>query len=175
MKSNSIGVAAIYCNFKERDLQSPENLLAGCCAQLFEHQLPQDLLTLHSTHSIQQTRPTVKDITRLFDDCVTNHDTVFVVFDALDECLESVRSFFLTRFKTLASNIRLLITTRHIGEIIQELHAFPQIEIRAKTSDLIKYISSKIDDTSRLADFVSSCSSLRQDICNSIVSTADGM
>ena len=98
-----------------------------------------------------------------------------MVIDALDECLEDVRAAFLTRFKTLPSNVRLLITTRYIGEIMQELHAFPKIEIRANTNDLIKYISSRIDGSHRLADFIRDCPSLRQDICNRIVSTADGM
>lgn len=173
VKYESVGVTAIYCNFKERDSQSPENLLAGCCAQLFQYRLPQALTTLHSLHEVQKTKPAWKDIRNIFKDCVASYDTVYVVIDALDECVENVRNILLTHFKASPSNVGLLVTTRHIGEIDQDFDAFH--EIRASPSDLRRYILSRINGNSRLAGFVRDHASLQQDICDGIVSKADGM
>ncbi|KAI4262156.1 MAG: hypothetical protein L6R42_002664, partial [Xanthoria sp. 1 TBL-2021] len=43
MGQDTVGVAGVYCNFKERDSQSPENLLAACWAQLAPQKLPETL------------------------------------------------------------------------------------------------------------------------------------
>lgn len=173
LKHEDVGITAIYCNFKERHLQSPVNLFAGCCAQLFQHRLPKTLTTLHNTHQPQKTRPVWKDITAIFEDCVAGRDTVYMVVDALDECSEDVRNMLLTFFKALPSNVRLLVTTRHIGEITRNFSAFH--EIRANQSDLGRYISSRIASNSRLAQYVRDQPFLRQDICDGIISKADGM
>lgn len=173
VKQESVGVTAIYCNFKERDLQSPENLLAGCCAQLCQRRLPETLTSLHRIHQVQKTRPGWKEIAGIFEDLIRSHETVYMVVDALDECSENVRNILLARFKSLSSNVRLLVTSRHIGEITQHFDAFR--EIRASPSDLGKYILSRISDDPRLAGYVRNHTSLRQDICDGIVSKADSM
>ena len=175
MDHDSVGVVAIYCNFKEQDLQTPENLLASCCVQLCQHRLPNVLITLHRIHNPRKTRPMWNEIIRIFEDCLTSHDTVYIIVDALDECSNDVRSVLLTYFKTPPSNVRLLVTTRHVSEIVQNFHASSAIEIRASSSDLRKYISSKITDNSRLAEYIKDQPSLEQIICDEIASKADGM
>lgn len=170
-----VGVASIYCNFKEEDLQTLQNLLASICVQLCPHRLPDALITLHSTHSIQNTRPTWKEINPIFKDCLTSHDTVYIIIDALDECSKNTRSFLLKYFETLPSNVRLLVTTRHVDEIARAFHACSRIEIRANDDDLRKYISSRIAGNSRLMDYMRKEPALKEIFCDEIILKADGM
>ncbi|KAL8721440.1 MAG: hypothetical protein Q9225_001885 [Loekoesia sp. 1 TL-2023] len=178
LKHDSVGVAAIYCNFKHSSLQTPENLLAGLCAQLIQQSLKpisNILDNLYNIHSRSMTRPKWKDIVQIFEDHVTNLDTVYLVIDALDECSEDVRKVLLRYFEILPSNIRLLLTTRHIDEITREFRDDPMVEIRASPSDLKRFVTSSIASNRRLADHVRNQASLEQEICERVITKADGM
>lgn len=96
-----------------------------------------------------------------------------MIVDALDECLENVRNALLKYFKALPSNVRLLVTTRHIHKITQNFEVFH--EIRASPSDLRKYTLSRIDNSLRLEEYVREHPSLREDVCDGIVSKVDGV
>ncbi|KAL9636847.1 MAG: hypothetical protein Q9204_002101 [Flavoplaca sp. TL-2023a] len=174
-EQKSVGVAAIYCNFKERKSQSPKNLLAGCSAQLVQQTLPESLVESHRMHSAQKTRPTWKEIIQIFEDIVTKLDIAYLIVDALDECSEDVRDLLLSFFKTLPSNTRLMVTTRHVDEITYGLRTSPMIEIRASVSDLEKYVASRIRRNRRLSGYVRSNGPLKQDICERVASKAEGM
>ncbi|KAI4257361.1 MAG: hypothetical protein L6R42_005724 [Xanthoria sp. 1 TBL-2021] len=172
---DTVGVAGVYCNFKERDSQSQENLLAACCAQLAPQTLPETLVNLYRKHSAENTRPNREEIFKAFESCIAQLRTTYLVIDALDECSEDVRDTFIEFFKTLQNQIRLLVTTRHIDEILREFRASPMVEIRASPSDLKKYIASRIESNRRLAGHVRHHASLTQDICDRVTTKADGM
>ncbi|KAL8746242.1 MAG: hypothetical protein Q9184_007773 [Pyrenodesmia sp. 2 TL-2023] len=174
-KQESVGVAVIYCNFKERDSQTYENLLAGCSAQLVRQILPESLVTIHRIRSAQKTRPTREEMILIFEDIVTRLDTAYLIVDALDECSEDVRGLLLTFFETLPTNTRLLVTTRHIDEITGRFRSFPMVEIRASLRDLRKYVASRIGSNRRLSGLVRDHASLGQEICDKVAAKADGM
>ncbi|KAL8854084.1 MAG: hypothetical protein Q9221_001207, partial [Calogaya cf. arnoldii] len=174
-EQKSVGVAAIYCNFKERVSQTPENLLAGFSVQLVRQTLPESLVKFHRMHSAQKTRPTWKEMIQIFEDIVTELDIAYLIVDALDECSEDVRDLLLTFFETLPSNIRLMVTTRHNDEITYGFRTSPMIEIRASVGDLKKYVASRVRSNRRLSGYVRSNVSLEQDICDTVASKADGM
>ncbi|KAL9013992.1 MAG: hypothetical protein Q9173_001334, partial [Seirophora scorigena] len=124
-KNDSLtGIAAVYCKFKERELQGPESLLAGCCAQLLQtspEPLSDILVNAYNTHDTKKTRPSWKDMVEIFKACTTTFNTVFLIADALDECSKAVRDVLLTYFNVLPSNVRLAVTTRHIDEITRQI------------------------------------------------------
>ncbi|KAL8754169.1 MAG: hypothetical protein Q9199_004528 [Rusavskia elegans] len=97
-KTGSTGVAAIYCNFKERQSQTPENLLAAACVQLANCRL--------------KTRPTCTEVLRVLKDTVRSFDTVYLAIDALDECLEHVRDKFLIQVDALPGNTRRFLAAK---------------------------------------------------------------
>lgn len=175
MGQDAVGVAGVYCNFKERDSQSPENLLAACWAQLAPQKLPETLVNMYRTHSPKNTRPNWDEIFKAFESCITQLRTTYLVIDALDECSENVRNALMVLFKPLPYRIRLLVTIRHIDEILREFRASPMVEIRASPSDLKKYIASRIESNRRLAGHVRDHASLIQDICDRVTTKADGM
>ncbi|KAL8980010.1 MAG: hypothetical protein Q9205_004795 [Flavoplaca limonia] len=170
-----VGVAAVYCNFKERDSQTPENLLAGCSAQLVRQTLPESLVKFHRMHSAQKTRPTWKEMIQVFEDIVSKLDLAYLVVDALDECSEDVRDLLLSFFETLPSNTRLMVTTRHVDEIKYGFRTSLKIEIRASVSDLENYVASRIRKNRRLSGYVRSNGTLEQHIYNRVASKAEGM
>ncbi len=174
-EQHSVGVAAIYCNFKERNSQTPENLVAGWCTQLIKQTLPESLVDIHQTHSTQKTRPTRKEVVQIFEEIFQRLDTAYLVVDALDECSEDVRDFLLNFFETLPSNTRLLVTTRHIDEITREFRTSPMVEIRASLSDLKKYAASRFGSIRKLSGLIRDHAPLEQDMCNGVASKAEGM
>ena len=174
-EQTSVGVAAVYCNFKERESQTPENLLAGCSIQLVRQTLPESLVEFHRIHKVQKTRPTWKEMIQIFEDIVTKLDIAYLIVDALDECSEDVRDLLLSFFETLPSNTRLMVTTRYIDEIMYGFRTSPIIEIRASVTDLKKYVASRIRRNRRLSGYVRSNGPLKQDIYDKVASKAEGM
>ncbi|KAL8994017.1 MAG: hypothetical protein Q9188_007184 [Gyalolechia gomerana] len=175
---HSIGVAAIYCNFKERDQQSPENLLAGCCVQLIQpsrNPFPEVFTDVYRKHDSGRTRPVWEDIVRIFEDSIKNLDTVYLVVDALDECSEDARKKLLDYFKSLPANIKLLVTTRHIAQITREFYDSPKVEIRADPIDLRKYITTRIAGNRKLEGYVLDDTSLKTHIRDKVTTKADKM
>ena len=175
MGQDSVGVAGVYCNFKERDSQSPENLLAACCAQLAPQILPETMIDLHRKHSDKKTRPSKQEIFKAFESYLTQLRTTYLVVDAMDECSEDVRNTLMKFFRTLPGQIRLLVTTRHIDEILLQFRNSPRVEIRANPIDLKKYVASRIERNRRLESHVRDRASLLQDICDKVTTKADGM
>ncbi|KAL8785730.1 MAG: hypothetical protein Q9213_003197 [Squamulea squamosa] len=174
----SVGVAAIYCSFKQREAQTPQNLLAGACAQLvhdLSKQLPEPLMGLHESHDNLGTRPGWIEIYQLFQGIVKRLDTVFLIIDALDEGSEEVRCVIVPKLGILPPNVRVLVTTRQIEEIIDEFRGCPKLQIRAIRYDLEKYILSRITSSKKLKRHVQGHPELEQEICDEVTSKANGM
>lgn len=177
-KTGSTGVAAIYCNFKERQSQTPENLLAAACVQLAYNlpgPLPTAMVNIYESNSRLKTRPTCTEGLRVLKDTVQSFGTVYLAIDALDECSEQVRDIFLTQMDALPENTRQLVTTRHVDGIVNRYHDCPNIEIRATDVDLKKYITARIASNNRLMRHVREVPALEPAICEGVTSKADGM
>ena len=176
--SEAVGVTAIYCNFKEREVQTPHNLLAGACEQLIQNSmqpLPDALLSLYKRHNVSNTRPSWEEINGIFLDVVRGLQEVYIVVDAIDECSEQVRNVVMSGLKALPDTIRILITTRPIHEITRLFPGSPKLEIRATQYDLTKYITTRIANNPRLARHIQSNTTLEQEIYTRVILKADGM
>ena len=103
--------------------------------------------------------------------------TVFIVIDALDECSEDngTRLTFLDSVLSLIPHVRLLITSRHIGTIQQELQHEARIEIQATDHDIRAYIRGRCMKERRLRHNINLDSTLQQSILDSVVHKAQGM
>ncbi|KAL8890975.1 MAG: hypothetical protein Q9192_005801 [Flavoplaca navasiana] len=177
-KATSTGVAAIYCQFKEREMQTSENLFAGACVQLVQQSLgplPKALVDVHESHSKLNTRPNCADILKVFDEIVQNLNNVYLVIDALDESSEANQKILLKQAEALSGNTRLLVTTRHVDNIVNRFRNCPKIEIRATDMDLKNYVSSRIASKNRLESMVRDDPSLENHVCEQITTRAGGM
>lgn len=98
--------------------------------------------------------------------------SVFILIDAMDECLESHRSEMLSYFRLLSeAGIRIYLTSRShlLDEIVGKLGESRIMEIRAQDHDVEKYL---IETLEIKAAHVKPA--LKTSIAKRIVSQADG-
>jgi hypothetical protein len=104
---------------------------------------------------------------------------VYVVIDALDECIDKrgqiIWNDLLTKLKNSVSNLRLLYTSRHIDDIAGILAGSTRIEIRASEADIRAYVQEQVKSKYLLSEFCRQDSNLQNDILQVVVSKAEGM
>jgi hypothetical protein len=109
-----IGIAAVYCNYKEQLEQTAINLLSGLWLQLAQgnDQLGDDVKNLYRKHVDRNTLPTLAEVEMVLSREVGRYQKVFIVVDALDECLWSSRMDLLRNLQVLQPRVNLLVTSR---------------------------------------------------------------
>ena len=118
-----IGIAYLYCNFRRKDEQTAEHLLANLLKQPSQSRpsLPDAVKALHESHKQRQTRPSFDEISSTLQSVAAIYSTVFITVDALDECplIDGCRDRFLTELFNLQAKAgaKLFATSRFIPEI----------------------------------------------------------
>jgi Cdc6-like AAA superfamily ATPase len=151
-KSNaSVGIACVFCNYKDQINQGTTNLLAAILKQLVQAQptCAESMEHLYNQHVNRGTKPSLEEIYKALQAILSSYSTVYLVVDALDEYInkESTPNYFLTKVRGLRSNtdLRLLVTSRYIPEITSEFQGIPTLEIRANNEDIKWFVEGQID------------------------------
>ena len=174
----TIGIAYIYCNFRQQDEQKPEDLLASILKQLTQGRssLPDSLKSLYDKHKKHRTRPLLDEISKTLNSVTALYAQVFIIIDALDECqtCNGYRQRFISEIFDLQTRTgaNLFVTSRLIPEITDMFESSLPLEIRASDQDVRRYLDGCI---SRLPKCVSKNSDLQERIKATIVKTVDGM
>ncbi|KAI9843643.1 MAG: hypothetical protein M1837_006225 [Sclerophora amabilis] len=178
MRGRNIGLAYMFCNYRNQLEQTPINLLASLVRQL----IPEgdaalgDLKSMYQSHTFKETRPTLDEVSKLLLSAMASYSQVFIVVDALDECADGngMRNSILAKLRSLqASNdINLMATSRFIPHIMEAFENDPQLEIRASEADVRRYLDGQMF---RLARCVIKNAALQEDIKEEIVKAVDGM
>ncbi|KAK4213049.1 hypothetical protein QBC37DRAFT_423640 [Rhypophila decipiens] len=86
----TVGIAYIYCNFRQTDKQTLDDLLASLLRQLAESlpPLPQPVTDLYERHKTKRTRPSTAELSKALQG-INAFSRAFVLVDALDECQTS--------------------------------------------------------------------------------------
>lgn len=173
------GVAYIYCDYKAKEKQTLESLLASLLHQLLLHRSTyrDRLVGLYKAHSFNQDRPSISDYTQLLQATVESYDRVYFIIDALDECSEAngTRKDLLTELQRLKPAANTLITSRDIPSIERLLQDAARIEIRASDEDIKNYVEDRISSSERIASYVRKSPDLENRILNNISEKASGM
>lgn len=171
----STGIAYLYCNFRRRDEQKIYDLLANILKQLAQglDPLPDALKSLYGKNVSQLT---LDEVSYALESVATSYTKVFIIVDALDECLPtgSHRSDFLSRIFAFQENSgsNLFMTSRHLPEITELFRRNVSLEIRASKSDVARYVDGHI---SNLPSFVRRSPELQEEVKTGIVDAVDGM
>ncbi|KAJ7484413.1 ankyrin repeat-containing domain protein [Mycena latifolia] len=175
LESESTGVAVIYLNHKENEMQSPPNILAAVWRQLiFRKPISPAVRTLYETHQEQRTRPSLEDAYAILSSTVKKLSRVFIVVDALDEYPEEQRDILVHFISRLGPTVNLMLMSRpHIGIVAST--GVQTLEIRAAEEDIRRYIDAQIVKSSRLSKHVQNSFGLRGEIERTIVERSDGM
>jgi Cdc6-like AAA superfamily ATPase len=173
-----IGIAYLYCNYRRKEEQSPDQLLLSLVKQLVQElpSVPDGVKNLYERHKGKRTRPSFDEISTVLHSVVVDYSRVFIIIDALDECHGSdghrqkvLSEVFSLQAKTATS---LLATSRFIPEITKQFEGSIFLEIRASDEDVRRYLDGKIP---QLRPFVSRSLALQEEIKAEIIKAVDGM
>ncbi|KAJ7046349.1 hypothetical protein C8F04DRAFT_988023, partial [Mycena alexandri] len=182
--TESIGVACIYLNHKEVEVQAPAKLLAGVWRQLV---LGKDISStakqVYQRHSEKGTRPSTiaatlpstEELHEILCDVMTQYSKVYVVVDAVDEYPEDARYILLRHLATASPSVDMMITSRPHILPDSSLPNLKTVEIRADEGDIRKYVDAHITMSSRLSKLIRTRPELRDEIHTQIATAVDGM
>ena len=174
-----IGIAFLYCHYKDRAEQTSIDLIASLLRQLVEQSpgIPEDLRRSYRQYKQRKIRLKQREYTNLLSSVVASFTRVFIVIDALDECdqINGSRSCLVSDVNSLPHSAQLLCTSRSLPDIERLFENCRQIEIRASDGDVQTYLSNRIMQGTRLLKHVGADPSLKDELVNTIVHKAKGM
>jgi hypothetical protein len=176
VQNRHIGVACVYLNHKETEIQTPINIFASLWKQLSLglKSIP-DAVHLYQHHRQRHTRPSLDEVMKVLRSTLAEYVKVYVVVDALDEYPEDLRHLLLDHLAALSPTVNLMITSRpHINLEA----AFPHIlrlEIRATEGDIRRYVDTQIMRSPRLSKHARTRPELTNEIQSEIISNVQGM
>jgi len=175
----NIGIAYLYCNYRQQQEQKAEDLMSSLLKQLAQEQLsvPEAVKDLYEHHRIKRTRPSFDEIVKTLHFTIGSYSRVFIIIDALDECHVSNqgRDRLLSAVFSLQAQtqINLYATSRFVPEITSQFEGCMSKEIRAKDDDVLRYINGRIPQL--LRSRISKYLDLQNAIRRQLVEAVDGM
>ena len=169
-----IGVAFLYCNYKRKQEQTFENLLASLLQQLVQerHILPDEVKSLYKCHVDRKTRPSSKEFITALETVISSYSRVFIIIDALDECASTDRQQLLKEVFSFQNQaqVNIFATSRFDTKI--QFNEGKYIEIRASKEDVERYLKSQMH---HLPTCVMKNPTLQREIATEITKAFDGM
>ncbi len=173
--SRNTGGAVIYLD--HQDQQKPEHLLGSLLRQVLEelNEIPEPLQDLFNRRYVQDTSASADEIFEAIQDCSDQYRNIYFVVDALDECNEETRWALIEKLRDLNPKVHLLITSRDLESIREELWDFERLEIKANQTDVEMFIDQQILKNKHLKRIVQRSPGLRNDIKTGVLHTAQDM
>ncbi|KAI9765366.1 MAG: hypothetical protein M1840_007446 [Geoglossum simile] len=146
----SVGIAYLYCNFRQQHQQKPEDLLSSLLKQLVQKQasMPESVEKLYKRHNRERTRPSPNEILEALESVAPQYSRVFIIVDALDECSvsDSERQKFLSAiFNLQAKTGANIFATSRINDNIAKLFGVAlSLQIHAKDEDIESYLDGRM-------------------------------
>ncbi|KAJ5186403.1 hypothetical protein N7449_011167 [Penicillium cf. viridicatum] len=175
---SSVGIAYLYCTFKQQQEQGPVHLMTNVLKQLAMGQptLPQALKDLYYRHKDHQSRPLLSEISSTVHDVAATYSKTFIIIDALDECqiVQNDLDVFIREIFDFqaVSKANIFATSRFIQHIESKFQKATRLEIRADETDVERYLQGNLQDCQSLS---SQNASLRERIKHAIAKAVDGM
>ncbi|KAG4269316.1 AGC/PKA protein kinase [Fusarium proliferatum] len=172
---DTVGIAFIYGNYRQRDEQKLNHLLESLLKQLVQGQysMPASLKVLYDKHNVGKTRPSSEEISTTLQSVVALFTRVHIIVDALDElnAIDGCRNRFLQEiFKVQAQGCaKFFATSRFIPEITEKFGGGKTIKISAQDEDVRSFLDGKISQSAQLLQ------THREMIKTEISKAADGM
>jgi Cdc6-like AAA superfamily ATPase len=179
MQSSTTGIAWLYCNYKSRNEQTEIELLAALLKHLVQDETPgvvKIVKTLQEQCASRKSKPALEELKKTLQDVLASLSTVYIVIDALDECPsdDGTRRQLLACIRELQSctDLRLMVTSRHIHEITDKFQDATTIEVRAHDEDVTRFVTGQMD---RLPRCIQRDAELQKLVQEKITGAIDGM
>jgi hypothetical protein len=175
-KNRKTGVACMYLNHKEAQVQTPAMLLSGLWRQLV-HGRDLGLLAkeLYKCHQERKTKPSVDEVFPVLQQVITEFSQVYIIVDAVDEYPEMQRGILFKHLGKMGPTVNFMVTSRPHISPDSSLPNPSTLEIYANESDIRSYVEAQIKQSPRLTRHVESTINLREEILSKISRTVDGM
>ncbi|KFZ04968.1 hypothetical protein V501_08817 [Pseudogymnoascus sp. VKM F-4519 (FW-2642)] len=175
--SRDVGLAFAYCNYKEHDIQTLSNLIGSLVQQLVQcyGAIPDEVRVLYTQYNPRNIRPSEDELSRALLSLISKFSHVYIVVDALDECNPKTRGKFIEKLHQLPTNLRLLCSSRHLGDIQEAFADASHLEIRASDADVALYVQAQILQVPKLVKFCKKARDLQDTIVEKLVMKAKGM
>jgi hypothetical protein len=176
----NVAVACIYCNYKEQAKQTVHELIASLLKQLAQQQptLSANVKELYRRYQGNRAIPRkLAHLTKALQLEISAYSQVFIVVDALDECLEGNQRQLMIELQSLTSTlgVKLMVTSRLLASIEAQFRGAKRLDICANNDDVRTYIECRIRSEPRLARHIESHPPLQESIMNEIVANVRGM
>ena len=176
VQNQAIGVAFIYCNYKSQADQTAASLASAILKHLIQGLvlIPEPVTNLYKRHAKLRTRPSFQEVQDAIQTVVPNYSKVYVIIDALDECLKDHRMQLLSMLRSLQSNrnLNLMATSRFNPEVEKHFSYSPLLEVRANDYDVKQFVAGQMY---RLPTCVQRDSELQKTIQKGISMAVEGM
>ncbi|KAG4264758.1 hypothetical protein FPRO03_00042 [Fusarium proliferatum] len=172
---DTVGIAFIYGNYRQRDEQRLDHLLKSLLKQLVQGQssIPASVKSLYDKHKVSKTRPSSEEISTTLQSVVALFTRVHIIVDALDElnAIDGCRNRFLEEILKVQAqgSAKFFATSRFIPEITDKFGGGKTIKIRAQDEDVRSFLDSKISQSGKLLQ------THREMIKSEIAKAVDGM
>jgi hypothetical protein len=178
-----VGIAYLYCDYKDREKQTTRNLISSITFQLAKRlgNLPSEVVNLYRVCDDKKS-PTLEEHISCIHSMCSAFSRTFLVPDALDECSDldnhqndhtSERLF--VALQKLEPVVSLFVASRPHDGIRREFKDASSIEFRANSSDIKIYSESMTRPDSRFGRRVEEDPSLREAITSTLLERSDGM
>jgi hypothetical protein len=177
LENENVAVACIYCDYKEQAKQTIPELVASLLKQLVNGRstASDDVKKFYKKfHDERKSRPKLPDLIKALQSEIRTHSRVYIVVDALDECLECDQTNLMEKLRSLAG-ANLMVTSRLFLSIERQFQGTGRLDILANNDDVRKYIEGRIPGENRLARHVERHPTLQKDIVDSITTNVRGM
>ncbi|OPB40228.1 hypothetical protein A0O28_0003070 [Trichoderma guizhouense] len=175
----NVGIAYIYCHYKQQGDQDIDNLLASLLKQLLRSRacLPESTAKLFKRHKEKQTRPSHDELLANLKSVIQLYKMAFFVIDAMDECQFSTLKQLLFHLFDLQEDhdIRIFATSRPIPEIMSEFTSDNHqsiLDVWANPSDVLVFLEGQIPSLPHIAR---QNPQLQEEIKRGISEAVDGM
>ncbi|KAK6981179.1 Arp ankyrin repeat protein [Favolaschia claudopus] len=176
--ASSTGLAWIYLDYKEDQVQTKTTLLSSICHQLWVGKpMPKLLQSLYAKHLPQKTRPTLDDILGLLQVTLLGYSRIFLVIDALDEFSNPERVVFLQELAKIVMRfpVHLLITVRPHIVLYTYFSQIQRVEIGAKEEDITLYVEDQLKILPNVMSMINARPNLPQEIKQGVIRDVNGM
>lgn len=168
-------VAYFYFDYRDQEHQSLERTTASLLKQLSNAlpTIPTAVANLYDFCGKKQLPPQQPELVQALSSTCRDHNVVYIIIDALDECEPKSIKGVLDVVDFLQGKAKVLVTSRpYPEEISRAFQLSPQIEIKAHDADMRRYIVQQIE-ASDVCDEIDN--NLREEVVEKIIDHAQEM
>jgi archaellum biogenesis ATPase FlaH len=177
-----VGIVQFYFRYDNRTNQTAENVVRSFLQQLlYQFDVVPPSVSKAYEQSMKYGSKANPQYVELLTNCLEEFARVFILIDALDECIDNDRQELLRIVENLQqvleSQVKLFITTRshhYQKDLIHKksLQEAGVLEIEADTEDIKKYLKKKLENAPRAENLTQE---MRDNIMTTISSKAKGL